>query len=176
MVKDGNGRGPGMVGTRLIVGGALAALALAVAGAAVAGDGEDCPPHPEPGKCYEKVFIPQRDGGAIFEWREVPCHDGRARAPRAYSTPPASYGDVPSRPAYEGGYGEVRVLTSPNLVRAVQSALLREGYYRGPCDGVATGPTERSLARFQADRRLAPGWTKETLRALGVPYPWGSPD
>lgn len=165
-----------MVRFRPIVGAALAGFVLAVAGAAAAGDGEDCPPHPEPGKCYEKVFIPQRDGGAIFEWRVVPCYDGRQVPPQAYSTPPTSYGYAPPPPAYDGGYGEVRVLTSPNLVRAVQSALLREGYYRGPCDGVAAGATERSLARFQADRRLAPGWTKDTLRALGVPYPWGSRD
>jgi hypothetical protein len=159
-----------MIRYRPIAGAALTALALAlaVAGAALAGDGGDCPPNPEPGKCYEKVFIPRRSGGAIFEWRVVPCYDGRQAPSRAYSPT--------SPPPYGGGSGDIRVLTSPNLVRAVQLALLREGYHRGPSDGVASGPTERGLARFQADRRLAPGWTKETLRALGVPYPWGSPD
>lgn len=156
-----------MVRFRPIIGAVLAGLTLVVAGAARAGDGEDCPPNPEPGKCYEKVFVPRRSGVAIFEWRAVPCHDGRRVPAGAYSASP---------PAYDGGYGDMRVLTSPNLVRAVQSALLREGYYHGPSDGMASGATERSLARFQSDRRLAPGWTRETLRALGVPYPWGSPD
>lgn len=96
-----------------------------------------------------------------FEWRVIRCADGsEARLP--------GYGGYQS--------GDIRVLTSPNLVRAVQMALAAKGYYGGARDGLATASTERSLARFQADRRLAPGWTKETLRALGVPYPYGSPD
>ena len=38
---------------------ASAALFLALsAGASLAGPGDDCPPNPEPGKCYEKVYRP----------------------------------------------------------------------------------------------------------------------
>ncbi|MFZ5668643.1 MAG: peptidoglycan-binding domain-containing protein [Pseudomonadota bacterium] len=155
-------------------GGAGTAIALLAAGTALAGDGADCPPNPEPGKCYEKVLVPPmyRDGALVrpgsFDWREVPCMS-RAGAP-----PPPGYvaaGGAPFTPA-----AEVRVLTSPNLVRAVQTALRDQGYYRGPVTGLSDDATERSLARFQADHRLRPGWNKDTLRALGVPYPWGSPD
>ena len=40
---------------------ASAALLLALtAGASLAGTGDDCPPNPEPGKCYEKVYRPAR--------------------------------------------------------------------------------------------------------------------
>lgn len=112
-----------------------------------------------------------------YSWRVVRCADGQdgilpGYGPvRAYSPTPVGYADTP---AYGGG--DVRVLTSPNLVRAVQDALSRAGYYRGPADGLASAGTERALARFQRERRLAPGWTKETMRALGVPYPYGSPD
>lgn len=33
---------------------------LAAAGVGVAGTGDDCPPNPEPGKCYEKIYRPAR--------------------------------------------------------------------------------------------------------------------
>lgn len=139
---------------------ATALLAGAVCGvaAASAGSGDDCPPNPEPGKCYEKVLLPGYNvwtgngyspaRQTTFEWREIPCGLG-------------------------GGYAtsENRVLTSPNLVAAVQSALRSEGYYSGPITGEDNAGTERSLARFQSDRGLKPGWTQQTLRALGVPYP-----
>lgn len=106
-----------------------------------------------------------------YAWQVVRCADGQEAILPGYSPTPVGYGG--GQPAYDDN---VRVLTSPNLVRAVQTALSAQGYYRGPSDGMATAATERSLARFQRDRRLAPGWTKETMRALGVPYPWGSRD
>lgn len=106
-----------------------------------------------------------------YAWRVVRCADGREAILPGYSPTPVGYGG--GQPAYDDN---VRVLTSPNLVAAVQAALSARGYYRGPSDGMASAATERSLARFQRDRRLAPGWTKQTMRALGVPYPWGSPD
>lgn len=106
-----------------------------------------------------------------YAWRVVRCADGREAVLPGYSPTPTGYGG-----GQAANDDNVRVLTSPNLVRAVQAALSTRGYYRGPGDGLATAATERALARFQRDRRLAPGWTIQTLRALGVPYPWGSPD
>ena len=100
---------------------------------------------------------------ASHEWRVIRCADGSDGILPGYAATPAPYGGYASP--------DMRVLTSPNLVRAVQAALSRQGYYRGASDGRATAATERSLARFQSDRRLAPGWTMETLQALGVPYP-----
>jgi peptidoglycan hydrolase-like protein with peptidoglycan-binding domain len=103
-----------------------------------------------------------------FDWREIPCATGGS----AYAAPAGYiYASGPAGPA-----ADIRVITSPNLVRAVQTALAGKGYYRGPASGFSNGETERGLARFQADNRLRPGWNKDTLRALGVPYPWGSPD
>ncbi len=81
--------------------GAALLMALA-AGTSFAGTGDDCPPNPEPGKCYEKVYLParyetyveqvtdpssgDRSGPAArfvtkqrrireasFGWREAPC-------------------------------------------------------------------------------------------------------
>lgn len=106
-----------------------------------------------------------------YTWQVVRCADGREAILPGYSPTPVAY--VGGQQAHDD---TVRVLTSPNLVRAVQTALAAQGYYRGPGDGMANAATERALARFQRDRRLAPGWTRQTLRALGVPYPWGSPD
>lgn len=37
---------------------AAALLAVLAADVSLAGDGGDCPPNPEPGKCYEKVYLP----------------------------------------------------------------------------------------------------------------------
>lgn len=144
-----------------IIGASTTALVLAgvfaVGGAFAAGD--DCPPNAEPGKCYEKVLLPGYDvytGGGYsrarettFQWREVPCRPGA------------------------GGYrvSESRVITSPQLVSAVQSALTVEGYYSGPITGEANVGTEQGLARFQSERGLVRGWTQQTMRALGVSYP-----
>lgn len=146
--------------------GAGLALAMLAAGTALAADGADCPPNPEPGRCYEKVLTPPMYQGGVmvrpgsFDWREIPCGGWGAPAPA-----PAGYVPV------AGPGADVRVITSPNLVRAVQAALAGQGYYRGPANGLSDAATERGLARFQADHRLGPGWTMETLRALGVPYP-----
>ena len=71
-----------------------------MAGSSLAGPGDDCPPNPEPGKCYEKVFRPARyesyvdqEAGrtvvrqrkirdASFDWQVIPC-DGRPPPRRA---------------------------------------------------------------------------------------------
>lgn len=120
---------------------------------------------------YRTVTSRQLVSQGGYVWRVVRCADGREAVLPGYSPTPVGYGG--GQPAYDDN---VRVLTSPNLVGAVQSALAARGYYRGPSDGLANAATERSLARFQRDRRLTPGWTRETMRALGVPYPRGSPD
>jgi hypothetical protein len=70
--------------------GGLLLVAL-TAGAGLAGTGDDCPPNPEPGKCYEKVFRPARYEAyveqtgdrtvtrqrktreASFSWQVIPC-------------------------------------------------------------------------------------------------------
>lgn len=77
---------------RLTAGAAL--LLALTAGASLAGTGDDCPPNPEPGKCYEKVYRPaqyenyvEQSGDRIvtrqrtireasFGWQVIPC-DGR---------------------------------------------------------------------------------------------------
>lgn len=114
---------------------------------------------------------------ASYAWREIQCAYGSA-ATGYSSMAPSSYGyGAPGTPYGVTGEpaADIRVLTSPNLVRAVQAALAREGYYRGPTSGDANAATKAGLARFQRDRRLAPGWNTQTLHALGVPYPWGAP-
>jgi len=90
----------------------LALIVALAAGPILAGPGEDCPPNPEPGKCYEKVYRPARyeayvdpqtspvrpgQAGervvtrqrkiseASFAWQVVPCQGGPAagRAPQS---------------------------------------------------------------------------------------------
>lgn len=112
---------------------------------------------------YRIVTSRRPVGPAGYEWRVIRCADGSDGVLPGYASGPGPYGGSTAT--------DVRVLTSPTLVRAVQAALAGQGYYRGVSDGRATAATERSLSRFQSDRRLAPGWTMETLRALGVPYP-----
>jgi hypothetical protein len=194
MLDAGEGQGVQMSGFRPVVGAASAGLltALLCAGVALASNGDDCPPNPEPGKCYEKVLIPAHreswvePGGyrtltrmvpEVFEWRVVACGYGdtpaygvaTSRAPAAYAAPRPAYRED----RYGGGYRspDMRVAANQQVVMAVQTALGRGGYYDGPCDGVLTSQTEYSLARFQRDRQLPSGWTIGTLQALGVSYP-----
>ncbi len=77
-------------------------LVALMTGSSRAGTGDDCPPNPEPGKCYEKVFRPaqyesyvdQQAGDRIvtrqrkireasFAWQVIPC-DGRMPPRRSY--------------------------------------------------------------------------------------------
>lgn len=73
-----------------------------MAGSTLAGTGDDCPPNPEPGKCYEKVYRPaqyenyadQEAGGRIvtrqrkirdasFDWQVILC-EGRLPPKRVH--------------------------------------------------------------------------------------------
>ncbi len=76
-----------------------ALLAALTAEACLAGTGDDCPPNPEPGKCYEKVYRPaqyesyvdqvrpgyppvmrqRRIREASFAWEVIPCEPTSAR-------------------------------------------------------------------------------------------------
>lgn len=133
--------------------GAFAIAATAGVGLASAAGDEDCPPNPEPGKCYEKLLLPGYDvytGNGYsraretrIEWREIPCR------PRA---------------------SDLRVNATPAMVSGVQAALATYGYYDGPITGQANASTEQGLARFQADFGLKPGWNAATLQSLGVPW------
>lgn len=126
---------------------------------------------------YRTVTSRRQVSPGGYQWQVIRCADGSEGILPGYGAAPVSYG-YGSQVArgYGDPGGDVRVLTSPNLVRTVQTALASQGYYNGPKDGMANAATERGLARFQSNRRLARGWTRETLRALGVPYPYGSAD
>jgi peptidoglycan hydrolase-like protein with peptidoglycan-binding domain len=58
----------------------------------------------------------------------------------------------------------------PETTRAVQTQLRREGFYRGPVDGVWGRSTRAALAEFQRARRLPITGepSRETLAALGL--------
>ncbi|WP_395444177.1 hypothetical protein [Caulobacter sp. UC70_42] len=56
-----------------------ALLVTLMAGGSLAGAGDDCPPNPEPGKCYEKVYRP-----AQYESYVDQEADQQRPAPQAY--------------------------------------------------------------------------------------------
>jgi hypothetical protein len=68
--------------------GATSAAILAVAalgvGAALAGDGEDCPPNPVPGQCYEKVLVPPRYETRAEQVLDIPARTGVRTVPAVY--------------------------------------------------------------------------------------------
>lgn len=83
--------------SRRAIAASAALLLLLGAGRGLAAPGDDCPPNPEPGKCYEKVYRPalyenyvEQDAhqrlvtrqrqirGARFDWQAVPCEPGSA--------------------------------------------------------------------------------------------------
>jgi hypothetical protein len=49
-------------------------VATLAANTSFAGTGEDCPPNPEPGKCYEKVLRPEQFETYIEQVLEAPAH------------------------------------------------------------------------------------------------------
>jgi len=58
-----------------------ALLATLFGGASLAGPGGDYPPNAEPGKCYEKVYLPARYEAYVEQALEQPALvDGRAAA------------------------------------------------------------------------------------------------
>lgn len=76
-----------MRGWKPILGATSAALiAAAVLGgdAALAGDGEDCPPNPVPGQCYEKVLVPARFETWTGQVLDVPARGGVRTVPAVY--------------------------------------------------------------------------------------------
>jgi hypothetical protein len=185
MLNADEGRGVQMSGFRPVFGAAAGLLtALVCAGVALANSADDCPPNPEPGKCYEKVLIPEHvetlvePGGygrtmtrrvpQVFEWRVVACGYGDTPAFEAAASR-KSVASAPPRETYRSA--DARVAANEQVVLAVQTALGRGGYYDGPRDGVLTSQTEYSLSRFQHDRELPAGWTVGTLQALGVQLP-----
>ncbi len=84
--------------------------------------------------------------------------------------PAYGYDSRYSNYVYDGpifGYGNV----APGEVTAeVQQALARQGYYRGPIDGILGGMTRGSIERFQADHGLVATATidEPTLAYLGL--------
>jgi hypothetical protein len=67
-----------------------ALIVLLTADIGVASDGADCPPNPEPGKCYEKVYSP-----ALYEDRAEQVVDQPART--GSNTAPATFRIVVTR-------------------------------------------------------------------------------
>lgn len=61
--------------------GLVASLAASVG---VAGDGGDCPPNPEPGKCYEKIYSPAQYEDRAEQVLDQPARVGGNAAPATY--------------------------------------------------------------------------------------------
>lgn len=63
------------------------------------------------------------------------------------------------------------VIATPEIIRGVQQALVNAGYNPGPVDGASGQKTVNAIQSFQKKNNLAVGkLTKETLRALNVPF------
>lgn len=67
-------------------------------------------------------------------------------------------------------YRTYRSVPSDDLGAAVQAALARRGYYRGPIDGILGSGSRRALRAFQSDEGLVVTGrvTASTLDALGI--------
>ena len=85
---------------------------------------------------------------------------------RPYYTGYSDYGYVPRTYAYRGYW----VAPADDLGAAVQVALARRGYYRGPIDGILGSGSRRALRAFQSDEGLVVTGrvTASTLDALGI--------
>lgn len=135
---------------------AAALLAVMAADVSVAGDGGDCPPNPEPGKCYEKVYLPAQyedqaeqvlDQPARVETRtieavyrlqqkEVLVRQASAGAPAVYKTVSEPVLVTPAR---------VERYTAPATYRLVMTRrVLREASFDWrtiACEGPARRPS-----------------------------------
>jgi hypothetical protein len=133
-----------------------ALLAVLAADASVAGDGGDCPPNPELGKCYEKVYLPAQyedqaeqvlDQPARVETRtieavyrlqqkEVLVRQASAGAPAVYKTVSEPVLVTPAR---------VERYTAPATYRLVMTRrVLREASFDWrtiACEGPARRPS-----------------------------------
>jgi hypothetical protein len=78
---------------------------------------------------------------------------------------------------YEGGgyvgsnsYSNPSVSDSDSVVAAVQQALTRKGYYRGPIDGAFGAMTQGAIAGYERDHRLPMAGTidQALLRSLDM--------
>jgi len=59
--------------------------------------------------------------------------------------------------------------TTPDVVRRLQTALKREGYYPGNIDGVLGAATMQAVEKYQRDEKLPSGQvTIGVLKRLGV--------
>lgn len=83
-----------------------ALVAILAADISVAGDGADCPPNPEPGKCYEKVYSPAQyeeraeqvlDQPARIETRTIAESGSASPAKVERYTAPATYRIIMTR-------------------------------------------------------------------------------
>lgn len=71
---------------------------------------------------------------------------------------------------------ESTLYTSTDLIRAAQTALAQQNYYRGAIDGQMSYATQRALFEYQSDRNLTATGNLDwrTAQALGLSFPGGS--
>lgn len=85
-----------------------------------------------------------------------------------YDYYPGYYADV--EPYYDSE-GVSNAVPAPDpYVTAVQQDLAKQGYYKGPVDGLYGQTTRDAVARYQSARKLTVTGTltRQTLQALGV--------
>lgn len=70
-----------------------------------------------------------------------------------------------------------RPLSDPDTIRAIQTALQKQGYYHGPLNGQADATLVDAIGRFQGDRGLpiTGRLDDQTAKALGVTLPTPPP-
>lgn len=132
-----------MRGWTPILGATSAAMiAVAVLGgdAARAGGGEDCPPNPVPGQCYEKVLVPARYQTYAQQILDVPARSG-------VRTVPAVYGEEVRQEMVRPEH--VETWTVPATYRTVyDTVLVQQASYRlETVPAVYDTVTERVLIR-----------------------------
>ncbi len=138
--------------------GATSAAVLAVAvlgvGAALAGNGDDCPPNPVPGHCYEKVLIPP-------QYQDVSEQVVEPGQPRSRIVP-AVYGEAVRQELVCAE--RVEMITIPATYRTVyETVVVRPGGWR----------TETIPAQYETvtERVLARAAYTEWRRGALADYP-----
>src|SRR5437016_2720958 len=94
--------------------------------------------------------------------------DGYYRYPYSYDPGYYDSGAYQGEEYYgQNGYGDEY---ANSTVAAAQERLAREGYYRGPIDGISGPDTRRAIIRYQSDHglRVTGALTTDTLQALGL--------